>query len=81
MRVSFVGKTSAREISASALLDSGAEGMIINTAFANHHTLTLRTLKQPLPVKNVDGSPNKAGPIQYTTIQTICIQTPDHQYH
>jgi hypothetical protein len=32
--VSLVGKNSAQEISASALLDGGAEGMIINTAFA-----------------------------------------------
>jgi hypothetical protein len=32
--VSLVGKTSAQEISASTLLDSSAEGMIINTAFA-----------------------------------------------
>jgi hypothetical protein len=55
--------------------------MIINTAFAKRHALTLRTMKQPLPVKNVDGSSNKAGPIRYTTIQTIRIQTPDHHYH
>jgi hypothetical protein len=81
LQVSLVGKTSAHEISASALLDSGAEGMIINTAFAKRHALTLRTLKQPLPVKKVDGSSNKAGPIRYMTIQTIRIQTPDHHYH
>jgi hypothetical protein len=55
--------------------------MIINTTFAQKHNLTLRTLKHPLPVKNVDGSPNKAGPIRFTSIQTIRIETPDKQFH
>jgi hypothetical protein len=81
LRVSLVGKQSQKKISASALLDSGAEGMIINTTFAQKNKLTLRTLKHPLPVKNVDGSSNKAGPIRFTTIQTIRIETPDKQFH
>jgi hypothetical protein len=55
--------------------------MIINTTFAQKNKLTLRTLKHPLPVKNVDGSSNKAGPICFTTIQTIRIETPDKQFH
>ena len=55
--------------------------MIINTTFAQKHNLTLQTLKHPLPVKNVDGSPNKAGPIHFTTIQTIRIETLDKQFH
>ena len=44
--------------------------MIINHDFAKQHKLTLRTLCLPLPVKNVDGSMNCAGPIRSTTIQT-----------
>ena len=55
--------------------------MIINTTFAQKNKLTLQTLKHPLPVKNVDSSSNKAGPIRFTTIQTICIETPDKQFH
>ena len=81
LRVSLIGQQSNREISASALLDSGAKGMIINTTFALKHKLTLRTLKTPLPIKNVDSSPNKSGPIRSTTIQTIHITTPDKHYH
>jgi Aspartyl protease len=81
LRVSLVGKQSQKKISASALLDSGAEGIIINTTFAQKNKLTLRTLKHPLPVKNVDSSSNKAGPIRFTTIQTIRIDTPDKQFH
>src|SRR5580658_5045272 len=81
LRVFLVGKRSQKKISASALLDSGAKGMIINTTFSQKHKLTLRTLKHPLPIKNVDGSPNKAGPIRFTSIQTIRIETPDKQFH
>jgi hypothetical protein len=79
--VSLVGQWSQQQISAFALLDNGAEGMIINTAFAQKHKLTLRMLKSPLPVKNVDSSPNKARPICSTTIQTIHIQTLEKHYH
>jgi hypothetical protein len=55
--------------------------MIMNSTFAQKHNLTLRTLKTPLPVKNVDGSPNKSGPIRSTTIQTIRITGPDNHFH
>ena len=41
LRVFLVGRQSQKKISASTLLDSGAEGMIINTTFAQKHKLTL----------------------------------------
>jgi hypothetical protein len=71
-----MGKHSGKEISACTLADSGAEGMIINSSFASKHKLTLRQLKTPLPVHNVDGSMNKAGAVLSTTIQTIQILAP-----
>ena len=55
--------------------------MIISSTFAKDHNLTLRTLKTPLPVKNVDGSLNKKGPINSTTIQTIRIPAENNAYH
>jgi len=55
--------------------------MIINTAFALKNNLALQTLKTPLLVKNIDGSPNTAGPICSTTIQTIRITMLIHHYH
>jgi hypothetical protein len=58
-----MGKHSGKEISAHALVDSGAEGMIINSSFASKHKLTLQQLKTPLPVRNVDRSMNKAGTV------------------
>jgi hypothetical protein len=81
LNVLFIGQRSDRQISARALVDSGAEGMIINTPFATKHSLTLRTLKKPLPVKNVDGSLNKSGPIKHTTIQTIRIPVNNSHFH
>jgi hypothetical protein len=79
--VTLVGQKTGREISARALLDSGAEGIIVDHAFAIRNGLTLRTLTRPIPVKNVDGSLNKKGPVKYTTIQTIRIKNSDDDYH
>jgi hypothetical protein len=81
LRVTLVGKKSGREISACALLDSGAEGIIINEDFARRNKLTLRTLVNPLPVKNVDGTLNKRGSVRYTTIQRIRIKTLEEEFH
>ena len=44
LRVTLVGKLSGREISAHTLLDSGAEGIIVDDGFAHANGLTLRTL-------------------------------------
>jgi hypothetical protein len=71
LQVSLMGKHLGKEISAHALVDSGAKGMIINSSFASKNKLMLRQLKTPLPVHNIDGSTNKAGAVLSTTIQTI----------
>ena len=82
LRVLLIGKQSGKKISANALLDSGVEGMIIDSAFAKKHFLTLRTLCAPLPVHNVNGTMNNSGPIRFTTIQTVLIQNrAATQYH
>jgi hypothetical protein len=81
LRVTLVGKHSGHEISARALLDSGAEGIIMDKTFADRHQLTLRTLTQPLPVRNVDGTFNLAGTVKHTTIQVLRIKTPAGNYH
>ena len=81
LRVTLVGKKSGHEISARALLDSRAEGIIIDQDFATRNNLTLRTLVNPLPVINVDGTLNKRGSVKYTTIQRIRIKTLDNAYH
>jgi hypothetical protein len=79
--VTLVGKKSGREISAHTLLDSGAEGIIIDHDYTKSHNLTLRTLVKPILVRNVDGMPNRKGTVQYTTIQTIQIKSLTNEYH
>ena len=79
--MSLVGKKTGQEISARALLDSGAEGIIVDQDFATKNNLTLRTLVNPLPVKNVDGTLNKRGSVKFTTIQKIRIKTSKEDYH
>ena len=55
--------------------------MIIGQEFAIRHKLTLRKLKEHLPVRNVDGSNNKAGAVKSTTVQRVRITTPTGQFH
>ena len=76
-----MGKKTGREINACALLDSGTEGIIIDQDFATRNKLTLRSLVNPLPVKNVDGTLNKRSSVCFTTIQLICIKTLEDHYH
>src|SRR5258708_22712601 len=59
MSVELWTTTSLHSISTSALLDSGATGMFVNRAFAQKHKLETRPLPNPVPVHNVDGTPNE----------------------
>ena len=81
LRVTLVGRKSGREISAKALLDSGADGIIIDHDFAKRNNLTLQTLVHPIPVRNVNGTLNKQGAVTHTTIQTIWIKSQTNDYH
>src|SRR5258707_5812015 len=47
----------------SALLDSGVTGMFVNQAFAQKHKLETCPLPNPVPVHNIDGTPNENGSI------------------
>lgn len=48
-----------------ALIDSGAGGIFIDEAFARKHRIQLTRLLLPLPVFNVDGTPNHRGHITH----------------
>ena len=61
LHVEFIGKITGRKINAEALLDSGAEGIFINTRFAKHNDFTLEKIPQAFPIRNVDGSENAVG--------------------
>ncbi|KAF5331466.1 hypothetical protein D9758_015482 [Tetrapyrgos nigripes] len=61
LKTELIGKITGRKIDANALIDSGAEGIIINGQFAQRNQLTLLPIKNPFPVRNVDGSENTMG--------------------
>src|SRR5438445_7662545 len=51
------------ESSMEAMVDTSATGDFINQDFITHAKLLTHKLSQPIPVYNVDGTPNKAGSI------------------
>jgi len=51
------------EVSTDALVDCGATGDFIDEGFVERSKIPTRNLSQPIPVFNVDGSPNEAGSI------------------
>jgi len=51
------------EVSTKAMVDTGATGDFIDRDFVLASKLTTRKLSEPIPVHNVDGTPNEAGSI------------------
>ena len=59
-----IGTTDTSEVhSVKALLDSGATGNFIDKDFVRTKGISTRNISRPIPVFNVDGSPNEAGQI------------------
>src|SRR5260221_1020060 len=63
MSVELQTTTSLHSVSTSALLDSGVTGMFVNQAIAQKHKLETHPLPNPVPVHNIDGTPNENGSI------------------
>src|SRR5258708_11762656 len=55
--------TTLCSVSTSALLNSGVTGMFVNQAFAQKYKLETHPLPNPVPVHNVNGTPNENGSI------------------
>ncbi|TFY73337.1 hypothetical protein EWM64_g10675 [Hericium alpestre] len=66
-----------KQIDAEALLDSGAEGIIMHPEFAKKHQFPLKKLPKPFPIGNVDNSENIMGWVHYSVNQNICIYAKD----
>ncbi|KAF5364752.1 hypothetical protein D9758_009364 [Tetrapyrgos nigripes] len=82
LKTELIGKITGRKIDANALIDSGAEGIIINSQFAQRNQLTLLPIKNPFPVRNVDGSENTMGWVREYTIQNLRIYSRNNKaYH
>ena len=56
-----------KTIKARILLDTGAGGLFMNSAYAKKHNFLLYPLKQPITLLNVDGTPNSQGKITHYT--------------
>ena len=48
-----------------ALLDSRAMGLVMSSEFTKKQGFKLKKLERPMNVRNVNGSLNKKGPIEY----------------
>ena len=63
LKVSIETTDTAEVKSINSLVDFGATGNFINQEYVHSHRLTTRQLSKPVPVFNVDGTPNNAGSI------------------
>ena len=65
MRVELEKLESHKGIAVKALLDSGATGLFMDTTFAREKGFKMEKLKNPLLVRNVDGTVNAGGAIMH----------------
>ena len=63
LKIELQTTDTAETKSVTALLDSRATGMFIDQEYVKKSGFTTRTLSNPIPVHNVDGTPNEAGSI------------------
>ena len=72
-----VQSTDTKEVKSSpALVDCGATGQFMDRSYVEHNRLTTRKLIHPIPIYNVDGTPNEAGSI--TEIVDAILQFNDY---
>jgi len=62
-----------KTVATTALIDSGAGGVFLDTNFAQTHKLPLHRIKEPLAVFNVDGTRNTQGTITHATTLNLRI--------
>ena len=65
--------------SITCLVDSGVTGEFIDRDYAKSCCFNLIKLKQPIPVYNVDGTPNEAGSIMEVIHLTLCYKNHSEQ--
>jgi hypothetical protein len=58
--------------STKALLDCGATGLFMGKDFAEREQIETKRLSVLIPVQNVDGMPNEAGPITEVVDMILC---------
>ena len=65
MRVGLEKLENHKGVVVKALLDSRATGLFMNTTFAKEKGFKMKRIKNPLLVKNVDGTVNIGGAIMH----------------
>ena len=65
MKMGLEKLESHEEVAVKALLDSGATGLFMDTTFAREKGFKMERIKNPLLVKNVDGTVNVGGAITH----------------
>jgi len=58
-------------VTVEALLDSGAIGLVMSSEFAKKQGFKLKRINKSIYMRNVDGSFNQEGPIEYTVEVSI----------
>src|ERR1700678_3659806 len=76
LKVEIETTDTAEKKSVSALVDCGATGEVIDRHYAKSSGLKLIKLTKPIPVFNVDGTPNKAGSI--TEVVNLILRYKNH---
>ncbi|THG95850.1 hypothetical protein EW145_g7892 [Phellinidium pouzarii] len=71
MRIPVQVKVYGQTVLSNALIDSGAEGKFINSKFIAKHHIPVQKLIKPIPVHNVDGTPNQSGTITHYTLRPL----------
>jgi len=54
-------------------LDSGATGLVMSSEFTRKQEFKLKKIEKPIYVRNMNGSFNKEGPIEYTVEVNILL--------
>jgi hypothetical protein len=76
VEVQIQGTDISAPVSLTALLDCGATGIFMDTEWARKNKIATQPLSRPIPVYNVDGSPNAAGEIK--DVAEVTLRYKDH---
>lgn len=75
IKLSVTGNNRTKIVKTSALIDSGAGGEFVSEQFVKQNNLHVTELNKPVPVFNVDGTPNHCGAITQSIWLDIRIGT------
>lgn len=73
--ITLTGRQKSKEVV--AMIDSGASTLFIHQKFVKEHNIHTYKLKSPIPVFNIDGTPNQAGVI--TDMAVLTMKLGDHE--